>query len=416
MFRAIKNPYKGKYRWFIVKNLPDGKRKYIESLGYVSKAEADKRLAEYNSGIQKESQKSKNITVHEAWEDFTEYYETQIGTEITKGTFDTYIINSNKIVEIMGHLHLSELRRKDVEKLKITLKNEFNHTNTTVNKHLTELKKILEYMEEELDWFDCPKIKRLSVSGTENPTPTFTKKDLELLIKSSQKYAAILRKDLYLYLNLMKYTSVRASEAPRIKWEDVNFDGEWIFIRSNDENKPGGYIPMVKPLKNILLEAKKKKTDEFVSPFRKSVYANSAIKRLIFYLRTPVEKQAFGIIQGISKKQSEELWELLKNRGILHKSGKINQIYSTISESTDLGLSLAFGKYHKQIVNILRDHLGMRMLPKMFRTSTATILSDEGVDMAVVAGLLRHKNIQTTHKSYIKKEVQSVKSAIEGKL
>ncbi len=36
--------------------------------------------------------------------------------------------------------------------------------------------------------------------------------------------------------------------------------------------------------------------------------------------------------------------------------------------------------------------------------------------MAVVAGLLRHKNIQTTHKSYIKKEVQSVKSAIEGKL
>ena len=214
----------------------------------------------------------------------------------------------------------------------------------------------------------------------------------------------------------MKYTSVRASEAPRIKWEDVNFDGEWIFIRSNDENKPGGYIPMVKPLKNILLEAKKKKTDEFVSPFRKSVYANSAIKRLIFYLRTPVEKQAFGIIQGISKKQSEELWELLKNRGILHKSGKINQIYSTISESTDLGLSLAFGKYHKQIVNILRDHLGMRMLPKMFRTSTATILSDEGVDMAVVAGLLRHKNIQTTHKSYIKKEVQSVKSAIEGKL
>lgn len=419
MYRLIKVPYKGKKLWYIVKNMPDGKRKYIESLGYIPKNTAENRLAEYNAGLKKESlseRQSKNITLKEAWIDFTEYYETQIGTEITNGTFETYKINSNKVIDMIGYLQLSELRRKDIEKFKIALKNKYNHTNTTVNKHLTELKKILEYMEEELDWFDCPKIKRLPVSGTENPTPTFSKQDLETLIDASKEYAAILRKDLYLYLNLMKYTSIRASEAPKIKWEDINFKEDWIFIRSRDENKPGGYIPLVGPLKQILTDAKKNSSDEYVSPFRRSVYANSSIKRLIFYLRTPIEKEAFSSITGISAKQSEEIWDQLKKRGILHRSGKINQIYSSITEDKDLGLSMSFSKYRKQIQNILKSHLGMKLLPKMFRTSTATILSDEGVDMAVVAGFLRHSNIQTTHKSYIKKEVQVVKKAIEGKL
>ena len=52
----------------------------------------------------------------------------------------------------------------------------------------------------------------------------------------------------------------------------------------------------------------------------------------------------------------------------------------------------------------------------MFRTSIATILSEDGVDLATVAALLRHSNIQTTHKSYVKQQVKAVKKAIEGKL
>lgn len=416
MYRVIKNPYKGKYRWFIIKNLPDGKRKYVESLGYVTKTQAEKRLSEYNSGIQKESSHDQNLTLKDAWKDFTEYYETKIGTEITEGTFETYIINSKKVIKMIGHLHLKELRRKDIEKLKIAFRKKYDHTNTTVNKHLTELKKILEYMEEELDWFECPKIKRLPVGGTETPTPTFNKTDLETLIAASKEYSAILRKDLYLYLNFMKYTSVRASEVARIKWEDINFDEDWIFIRSKDENKPGGYIPLVRSIKEILLEAYKNRTDEYVSPFRKSVYANSAIKRLIFYLRKPVETTIFASIEGISKCQSEEIWKQLKKQGILHKSGKINQIYSSIKETHNLGLSSDFSKHKKKILEALKPYVGMEIHPKMFRTSTATILSDEGVELSVVAGLLRHRNIQTTHRSYVKKGVQVLKKAIEGKL
>ena len=53
MYRVVKNPYKGKYRWFVINNLPGGQRKYIESLGYITKTQAEKRLSEYNSGIQK---------------------------------------------------------------------------------------------------------------------------------------------------------------------------------------------------------------------------------------------------------------------------------------------------------------------------------------------------------------------------
>ncbi|NQY73794.1 MAG: site-specific integrase [Candidatus Margulisbacteria bacterium] len=385
-------------------------------MGYITKTQAEKRLSEYNSGIQKETSHNKALTLREAWDDYTEYYETKIGTEITEGTFDTYKINSKKVIEMIGDLHLNELRRKDIEKLKVAFRIKYNHTNTTINKHLTELKKILEYMEEELGWFECPKIKRLPVSGTENPTPTFNKTDLETLISASIDYSAILRKNLYLYLNFMKYTSVRASEVSWIKWEDVNFDEDWIFIRSADKNKPGGYIPLVSSIKEILLEAYKKRSDEYVSPFRKSAYANSAIKRLVFYLRKPVEAIAFTSVEGISKSQSQEIWEQLKTKGVLHRSGKIIQTYSSIKETYNLGLSISFAKHKKKIIEILKPYLGMEIHPKMFRTSTATILSDEGVELSVVAGLLRHRNIQTTHRSYVKKGVQVLKKAIEGKL
>ena len=105
-----------------------------------------------------------------------------------------------------------------------------------------------------------------------------------------------------------------------------------------------------------------------------------------------------------------------KNRASCTKVERINQIYSSIKETHNLGLSSDFSKHKKKILEALKPYVGMEIHPKMFRTSTATILSDEGVELSVVAGLLRHRNIQTTHRSYVKKGVQVLKKAIEGKL
>lgn len=337
--RLIKNPYKGKFRWFIIKNLPDGKRKYIESLGYVSKTEAGKRLAEYNAGKKRIS--PSKITIEEAINDFEEYYQTKIGEEIKQGTFNIFIDLSKNVSKLIGHISLSELRRKDIENLKIALKKEHGYPNRTVNMHLTELKKVLEYAEDE-EWIEgYPKIRRLSESGTEKITPTFSSSDLEKLIEGSQKYAHIFKKDLFLYISLMKYTAMRAQEACMLEWKDINFKEGWIFIRSENKHKPGGYIPLLIPLKKILKDTER--ADEFVSPFRKSSYAYRSLKRLATYT-------------------------------------------------------------------------GIQVGPKMFRTSIATILAEEGVDLATIAALLRHSNIQTTNKSYVKLQIQAIGKAIEGKL
>ena len=417
MYRLVKNPYKGKFRWFVVKNLPGGKREYIESLGYISKADAELKLAEYNAGTKKEKLKE-NITLKDAYEDFTEYYETQIGTSgVAKNTYKLYSYNTSRILKHMGHIHLRDLSKKDIEKFKVTLKKEYSLSNTTVNKFLTELKKILEYMEDELEWFDCPKIKRMPISGTVNHTPVFHKNDLDTLIEGAKKYDVFLKKDLYIYLNLMKYTSMRAEEAPRIEWDKhVNLNEDWIHIDSDDLNKPGGFIPIVKPLKQILEEAYKNRVSNYVVPYRDSAAARRSIKRLIFYMREPVEKDLFCKIPGITEDESHEIWEILVEKKRLHKTGRISYIFSRLKDDLDLGLPIKYHHHRKDIIRLLRDYLGVVITPKMFRTSTATILSDEGVEMATVAALCRHKNIQTTHQSYIKKHVKGVKKAIEGKM
>lgn len=417
LYRKVKKPYKGKTSYYVVRNLPNGKRDYVESLGYVTSDEADMRVAEYNAGITKKKT-DENITLEEAYQDFTEYYETQVGTEVHRRTFELYLFNTTKIIKHMGKILLRDLRKKDIEKFKVTLKKEYDLANNTVNKHLTDLKKILEYMEEELDWFESPKIKRMPISGTVKHTPVFQKSELDRLIEGAKDFAFFLKKDLYTYLNLMKYTTMRAEEAPRLKWDEhVNFDEEWIYISSEDLNKPGGYIPMVESLKKILLEAYKKKTDDYVVPYRNSAAARASIKRLIFYMRDPVEKTLFSQIPEIDDTESEDIWERLVKRNLLHPTGRIRWVFSRLNEKTlDLGLPMKYNHIRSDIFRLLRPYLGIIVTPKMFRTSTASILSDEGVDMATVAALCRHRNIQTTHQHYIKKQMKGIQKAIEGKI
>jgi integrase len=133
-------------------------------------------------------------------------------------------------------------------------------------------------------------------------------------------------------------------------------------------------------------------------------------------MRAPVEKDLFCKISGITEDESNEIWETLVKKKRLHKTGRISYIFSRLKDDLDLGLPIKYHHHRKDIIRLLRGYLGVVITPKMFRTSTATILSDEGVEMATVAALCRHKNIQTTHRSYIKKHIKGVKKAIEGKM
>jgi len=269
----IKKKKKSKTYWYIVENkTANGKltREYLKGLGTCTKSEANMSLAHYITLNHNNGHGS--ITLREAFKEFLIHYEKQIGRTIREGTYVIFQDFTKKTFKLLGHYKLSDLEYTHIERLKNHLSDDYQLSNRSVNMHLTELKKVLNYAVRRGWMNQYPKIQRLSEAKPDYQVDALTRKELDtLLIYSNPKQA--------LYLNLMFYTGMRPIECARLLWRNVNLDDNHIDVISDNKKKAGRRIPLHPKLKKCLIKTKGKPEDQ-VSPYKTSRYAYRALERL----------------------------------------------------------------------------------------------------------------------------------------
>ena len=245
------------------------KKRYIENLGDISQTQAKTRLAQYNA-LNKGKSKLK-LTFEDAYNEFNRHYETLIGKNITQRTYDIFSLHIKKAKKYLGSVQLDELDFEAIEAFKLHLCENKKLSNRSINMHLTELKKVLEYSLDR-DWIrDLPRIKRLSEAKPDYEIEYLTKEEIETLLKKAQD-------EQRLYLNLMIYTGMRPHEAILLTWDKINLKQGYIDVVSDNRLKTGRRIPLHSRLKEALEKADR--SDIYVSPYRTADYASKAMRRL----------------------------------------------------------------------------------------------------------------------------------------
>ena len=245
-------------------------RKYIESLGRITKAEGKIKLANFITKNKDSKHYLNKVTFRKAYDQFADYYKNLIGQSISAGTYKIFLDHCEKLLEFFSDMDLKEINFQTIEAYKIDMKKK-ELSNRFINMHLTELKKILEYCEN-IEWIlDVPKIKRLPEKSM-NKTIDYLKNDeiLKLLENANKEQA--------FYLSLMIYTGMRPHEATALNWDNVDLEKNIINVESSNRLKLGRQLPLHPKLKEILLGGER--TSEFVSPYRQTEYAKKAMTRI----------------------------------------------------------------------------------------------------------------------------------------
>ena len=250
--------------------LRDSNKKIVLNLGYISISDARVIRDQYNRGLLKPDINTE--TFNSLIDKFTPYFKSKIGTLYSESTFNKYSMHLNIITDYFGLMLVKDIKKRHIESFKLYLIENYSFSNRYKNHHLTEISRILDYAidEEIIDY--KPIISRFTESGLSKETPIATESEFQLLIEEASNRNLT---DLVLYINLMYYTAMRPQEAVSLLWNDVSFEKDIVMIRSKDKNKPGGPIPLLSKLKEILLDIKP--TSPFVSPYRTS---NDAYREL----------------------------------------------------------------------------------------------------------------------------------------
>jgi len=295
---------KNKKYWYIVENKTvDSKlaRDYVKNLGACTKAEANTELAHY---VTLNHNKGRgNIILLEAYSEFLVHYKKQIGKTIKQGTFVIFQDFTKKTFKLLGHQKLSELEYSHIERLKNHLSDDHQLSNRSVNMHLTELKKVLNYSIKRGWMTNYPQIQRLSEAKPDHAVDALTREEFaNLLLYANPKQA--------LYLNLMFYTGMRPPECVQLTWKNIEMTSDdpnknYIDIISDNKKKAGRRVPLSLKLK-LLLQEIQGEPDDYVSPYRNSKYAYTALKRLEKVSKPMVEvypyklRKSFGSIMAQS--------------------------------------------------------------------------------------------------------------------
>ncbi|MFA5928559.1 MAG: site-specific integrase [Candidatus Margulisiibacteriota bacterium] len=246
------------------------KKRYLERLGYMTRTKAKLQLDKYNARNKNKKNGQVRLTLNDAATEFDKHYQNLIGPNITQGTYGLFKYHLERITPVIGHIQLSKLEFENIEALKISLLGK-GLSNRSVNMHITELKKILEYSIDR-GWIqDYPKIKRLSEAKPDREIEYLTNEEIETLLAKANPAQA-------LYLCLMIFSGMRPNESAKLTWDCVNLEQGYIDVISMNRLKAGRRIPLHSKIKEMLLNSPK--DSAYVSPYRTSAYAKKAMERL----------------------------------------------------------------------------------------------------------------------------------------
>lgn len=280
----ISKKYKGSKQWYIVENYTieevneDGvievkqKRKYLESLGETTKTEAKIKLSQYMT-LNKGTVNS-DITFSILMDEFKEFYKTQLGQTIKQKTYDLFLSNADKMTKFFDRMLIKKIEFTHIEAFKLSLKNDNNLSNRSINIILTDFKKVLSYACDR-NWIaDYPSIKRVSEATKNKEVEYLTRAELVTILKYADSKRAF-------YIHLMLYTGMRPNEASNLKWRDIDFLHKTIEIISDNPKKLGRRVPIHPKILGMLEMARVDyMPEDNVSPYADSQVARKSMKRL----------------------------------------------------------------------------------------------------------------------------------------
>lgn len=295
--------------WYIVENeLVEGKnkRRYLESLGAVSKSEAQHVLAKYT--LKKRDEKTGRVKFSSLFNDFLEKYKKK--TNVSKNTVKTFEYMSLHFLPLFEHKLLSSIKYSDIEELKTDCL-EKGLSPRTINIVLLELKKVLTYAIQVERLESLPLIEYIPISK-QNIVERLSMNQVNALLAVSNIQQSF-------YIQLMLNTGMRPNESLKLKWDNVNINERYIHILSDNRLKLGRKIPINDSLLS-LLRNNKSYDNEYVSPYRRNDVAIKIFRRLGkecgFKLTLYMFRKTFGSMMAEAGVQAFDLAKIMGHKNI----------------------------------------------------------------------------------------------------
>lgn len=159
------------------------------------------------------------------------------------------LFRSERIVEILGDIKVTEVTAKEVNKLKAKLRDD-GLSRATINRYLSHLKTALNHLrrvEQDLD-IRLPHFEKYS--EPEGRIRVLTQDEEHLILKYYDEHKEYEMKDLIIFL---LDTGFRTGEAINLEYADIDFENELIYCYANkNKGKITKAVPMTSRVKEIL--------------------------------------------------------------------------------------------------------------------------------------------------------------------
>lgn len=264
----ISKKVNGHKLWYVVENHRingKNKREYIESLGQVSKTEAQFALSKYL--LKKKNIVSGKVLFGDIYIEFLEMYRKK--TDVKPRTIRNFEDMSRHFLDLFRHRHIKEIAFSDIEELKVSCSKK-GLSNRSVNIVLIELKKVLKFAIQKNALDSLPLIQPLSITR-QNTIDRLTINQINTLLSKADNKQAF-------YIKLMLHSGMRPNEAINLKWSDINLEQGYINVTSDNRLKLGRKIPISDDLKLVLEQ--QERSSKNVSPYSRNDVALKKIQEL----------------------------------------------------------------------------------------------------------------------------------------
>lgn len=352
-----------------------GEEKRVES--YYK--QALERLAEFKKEVMGKKEVLENMESENSETSFLAYAKKYLERRRCVWAFSTYLGTSraviNRIIPFFKGKKLSEITVSDVKEFQTFLRQK-GLSEDTVKHYTTYIRSILNEGIEDgiIEKNAVHKLKSIKVIPKERTI--FKAEELKVILEK------IKETDLEIPVLLGLKFGLRLSEVLGLRWSDIDFERNKIFIKNT-------------VTKGLNFDKKKKKEREGFLPKEKTKTVNS---RRDFFLSEKIKKL---LIEKKIKIEKDK-----KKLGNTYNNQWLDYIVVTDE-----------GKLYKQMSRHFTDLLRENGIKKgsfmNLRTTFATVLFEKKVDIITIKELMGHSNIETTMKYYIKYNEEIKKETLE---
>ncbi len=276
--KKIKKTGKKEKFYYIVENtteISEGKKKikrrYLKSLGRVTKSQAYIELDRFINSPDQGLNLDVNILFKDAVIEFENYYKKEVGISIRQRTFDDFLYHKKKLLNFFGSIELIKINLDHIQQFKD--ENLKGFSASAGNHYLYDLKKVFKYGIEK-KWINSIPYFSTFKATTQNTLKRLTEDEIKTVLNHANP-------NLKFYIEVILNIGLRPKEMKHLKWKHVNFKDRYIHVISDNSQKKGRKIPMTDKVKALLSERLAIINNAImVSPYKDTDGVNSSMRRL----------------------------------------------------------------------------------------------------------------------------------------